>query len=138
MPDIWECNDGVKRVHLRYLEKVAEQRTMLQIEPSLHLQPLPQKVPIKNFSKTCIKLGLCDNQVDMLVFSEIMKLYGIKSEFADGVTTHLVMMSQDNLHKSKSLQVIKKWKKAPKVVNSDWLFDSLQRGEEQDESLYKI
>jgi len=54
------------------------------------------------------------------------------------VTTHLVVMDENNVEKSKKLEQIKLFKKKPHLVRLDWLLDTMTQGIVMDANLYKF
>ena len=102
--DIWSAGQGEeeesdkkkqKIVHERFIDECIKEKTMLNAADALHLQPLPHKVPIKNFSKACVQLALVESRIDGLVMEKLIDLYGFRSGWQQGVTTHLVLMSTE-------------------------------------------
>jgi hypothetical protein len=44
------------------------------------------------------------SQLDLLVFSQLIDLFGFKKGFKDGFTTHLVIFEQKEIGKSKKIE----------------------------------
>mmetsp|Transcript_5604 Transcript_5604/g.9649 ORF Transcript_5604/g.9649 Transcript_5604/m.9649 type:complete len:115 (+) Transcript_5604:853-1197(+) len=98
---------------------------MLKQSEAIHLNPLPHKVPVKGFEKACVDLTLVQNELDMHIFSSLIKMFGFQRKFEDGKTTHLIVFGED-YERSKKLQHIKSFKRKPMVVSMDWLFDCME------------
>jgi len=96
------------------------------------------KGPLSNMKGLCVELCMVVSEIDRTIFPQFLKLYGIRQDFKDGLTTHLVVFSEDGLEKSKKLQYIKKFRRPPHVVNLNWLYLTLQTGEIQDADAYQI
>lgn len=113
---------------------------MLNTDSALHLQPLPHKVPIPAFANVCVEFAMVENMLDALVFENLVRLFGIKKQWKDGKTTHLIVFAQENLEKSKKLSQIKEgnFKSPVDVIDSGWLFDSMNNGEPLPVDDYKI
>jgi len=105
-----------------------KERAEMQTSDALHLCPLPHKVPLKAFKGFCIELSNAATELELLIFTELTKLYGFQKRWQDGLTTHLVMLNTEDLSRSKKLEQIKKFKKQPELVNLDWLLDCFEQG----------
>lgn len=100
----------------------------MQTGDALHLCPLPHKVPIKAFGDHCVELSNAADELELLVFTQLVKLYGFKKRWQDGHTTHLVILDTGDLSRSKKLEQIKRFTKKPLVVDISWLLDCLEHG----------
>lgn len=75
------------------------------------------------------------SEIDLLIYGELVKLYGFNKEWRDGKTTHLVVFDSSDITMSKKLIHIKNFKHKPHVVNLEWLMDCMEKGEILDEKL---
>lgn len=68
------------------------------------------------------------NMIDALVFDSLVKLFGIKKQWKEGKTTHLIIFETENIQKSVKLTQIKenKFKTPIEVVDTNWLFDCMK------------
>ena len=49
----------------------------------LYLCPMPQTIPVKDFSGVTVETCLVDNPLDELVYGHLIKLYGFKRDFIE-------------------------------------------------------
>ena len=117
-PKVWqELDSKQRRVHLRFLEACLKDRMLIDSVKALHLCPMPVNVPCNAFKHQVLQMALIDNEYDSLLFEELLKLYGVKKGFKEGLTTHLVLFATDKLERSKKLHAVRKWKQKPYVVS---------------------
>lgn len=105
--NIWDPNqqaeEGQVKIHPRFINECCKHKAMLNSESALHLQPLPQRIPVANFASICVEFAMVSNELDLLVFENLVSLYGIKKQWKDGKTTHLIIFETENLEKSVKL-----------------------------------
>ena len=83
-PKIWQHDAKTQSfVHFRFIQECIAQNNFLSHEDGLYLCPLPQAIPVRIFSKIAIEFSLVTNELDELVFGELIKLYGIKRGFRE-------------------------------------------------------
>ena len=92
------------------MQECVKERAEMQTSDALHLCPLPHKVPLRLFKTYCIELSNAGTELELLIFTELTKLYGFQKRWQDGLTTHLVVLNTEDLSRSKKLEQIKKFK----------------------------
>ena len=68
----------------------------MQTGDALHLCPLPHKVPIKAFGDHCVELSNAADELELLVFTQLVKLYGFKKRWQDKLKFHELMNKTPN------------------------------------------
>lgn len=91
----------------------------------MDLLPLPYKPPYKGFSKLYVAFTLFPtNGKDKEVLQNLADLMGMRVEFTEENTTHLIVNSEkkDEVAKSGKIQMIRRTfkNKKPKVVLFEW------------------
>jgi len=77
-----------------------------------------------------IEFALVKEQLDRLIFENLVKYHGMKQGLVDGKTKHLVVIEEDLLHLSNKIRkVILEYKSPPKIVKIEWLIETLEKGE---------
>ena len=56
---------------------------MIRCDDALHLCPLPHKVPLACFKNVCLELALVPTELELLVFTQLIELYGFKKQFKE-------------------------------------------------------
>ena len=112
-------------------------------EKAMDLLPLPYKIPYEGFDQFWIAFSLFDqNKKDTEVLSNLANLLGMKVEFTEEETTHLIINSdrKNELDKSVKIQRIKRTftKRKPKVVLFEWFLQGLLNGKPEAEENYLI
>lgn len=76
---------------------------------------------------------------DIESLNEFAKLVGAEIGLIDGVTTHIIVFTEE-MHKRKSeaIQIAKAFKTRPKLMSWDWFHKLLETGILEDESKYEI
>lgn len=82
---IWDAEpeDDQVKIHPRFIEQCCKHKAMLSTDSALHLQPLPQRIPCAKFSGICIEFAMVNNELDLLVFSCLVNLFGIKKSWKE-------------------------------------------------------
>lgn len=92
-----------KKVHMRFLETCATERSFIDPIRAMHLTPFPQRVPMVDFQSLLIDIVVVENQFEAELFKEIYQLYGGKIGTKVNMTTHLVVQCEEKVAKSKRL-----------------------------------
>lgn len=111
---------------------------------ALDLLPFPHKLPYKGFNKLCVAFTLFPKNIDLPVLENMASLMGMKVEFSEGKTTHLVYKPYDSedksrrfdedcyLCKSSKIQTVNRTfedKQSLKLVRFDWFLSCIMNGE---------
>ena len=75
--------EDTRVVHFRYVQACVKEKKMLITDDALHLLPLPHKVPIADFKNVCLEMAMVGSPLELLVFSQLIKLYGFKHQFKE-------------------------------------------------------
>ena len=122
------------------INKIVSARRLRAID----LLPFPHSIPYPNFSKYCVAFTLFSKTKDQIVIENLAQLMGMKVEFSEENTTHLVYCNYDSsmelgqgeideethLKQSNKVQIVKRTfkHKQPKIVNFEWFFNCLMKG----------
>ncbi len=130
------------------MKKVLSVRKM----KALDLLPFPYTLPYTNLPKFCVAFTLFPRIRDLPVLENIASLMGMKVEFSEEKTTHLIyqsysgeseatqkMSKEDYLKTSSKIQTIHrtfKDKSKIKVVDFEWFLNCILNREAEDEKMY--
>jgi BRCA1 C Terminus (BRCT) domain len=120
-----------KIISFRWVMESLKHNFFISRVKSMHLCPLPRKVPIEDFKNTVIEFTCIDKPESRELFKELAELYGFTRKLQDGLTTHIVVWDEESVKKSKTIyNVNKSFKKGkmPHIVKVDWFIDSMNLG----------
>lgn len=130
--DVWKRGgvDQLNRniVHFRWIEECIKSGRIVNHSEAIHLQPMPQQVPLPQSQRVTVAFALVQKAVDKLIFKTIADINGLVNDFKEKQTEFIIIIEEGLLNQSQKLKLIKRWKKKPHVVNIDWLLDSLEQG----------
>lgn len=119
---------GKYHVSHRFLDECLKAKKLISIkrENAIHLIPFCYKPPIADFKNICVAFTLYESKGNEIqILQNIAELIGMKVEFTEENTTHLVVSSKMKEYintKSMKVNTIRKTftKRKPLVVSDEW------------------
>lgn len=137
--------DGKYVISHRFLDRCLIHKKIfkLQKEKAMDLLPLPFQTPYEGFENYCVAFSLFgDYRKDMEALTNLATLMGMKIEFTEQNTTHLIINTDKVAFIDKSAKVtqVKRTfkKRKPKVVKFEWFLQCLLSGEPEPEDEHLI
>mmetsp|Transcript_6411 Transcript_6411/g.5510 ORF Transcript_6411/g.5510 Transcript_6411/m.5510 type:complete len:170 (+) Transcript_6411:3-512(+) len=145
--------DGKYLVSHRFVDRSLLNKKIVNVKAlkAIDLLPFPQRIPYANFNNLVVAFTLFSRDRDLPVLENLADLMGMKIEFSQENTTHLVYCSYDtkqgpggdeientDFSRSHKIQTIKRTfgDKTPHIVSFDWFLNCMLNGEKIDEGKY--
>ena len=137
----------------RFIDRWLLHKKMINIKKlkAIDLLPFPHSIPYPNFSQYWVAFTLFPKNRDLPVLENLADLMGMRVEFSEENTTHLVYCNYDanqgpggkenkevDLSGSSKIQIIKRTftEKVPYIVKFDWFLNCILNGRKEDETSY--
>lgn len=146
--------DGKYTVSHRFIDRWLRNKKIISISrmKALDLLPFPHVLPYEEVSNICVAFTLFPKNKELVVLEEMAKLMGMKVEFSEDATTHLVykdyepesqacenLSEKEYLMKSSKIQIANRTfnnKSGLKVVRFEWFLQCILNGKKEEEDHY--